>query len=100
MNFDTPYPTRLEDIKKVLKEDYELIMGKCKMHSEKLKNIPIQYFDMNEITSGKESTEKKENLRYLNWASWELSRSELDESIKESVGLILFCNMMTSSMLQ
>lgn len=85
-------PSRKRDIVDLLRNSYDCITPNSpdcwKTSAAQLKNFPSDYVRLS-LGPGTRYLDTRSD-KMMDWASWEIARSALDESIKNSVGLLLY----------
>jgi hypothetical protein len=95
-------PSNIRDIARLLEESYDCIQpfgGQFKTTPGVFKDTPSRYLELilHEGRLGEllqKEAAKDEYQKLMDWAAWELSRSTLDQSMKDSVGLLLYADKM------
>lgn len=97
-----PYPTlwRKKEIKELLEQGYSKHISRRRIWAYELRKYPWTYFDHmlaegRNISDGVDVSAQK--YARMNWSSWELARSLLDESIKNSIGLGIYYQQITDT---
>lgn len=83
-------PSRKQDIASLLVQSYDCVLTDCewKTTAKELKNFPSFY--IKRILEPHTRPPNDWMQKMMDWSSWEIARSALDESIKNSVGLLLY----------
>ncbi len=90
-------PGGKRDIASILRESYSCINphgSEFKTSPKNLKEYPTWYLRgmLSEYPQTRKRWAGDRSQKMMNWAAWELARSTLDESVKNSVGLMLFAD--------
>jgi hypothetical protein len=83
-------PSKKLEVASLLQQSYECISDdpEWKTTAKRLRDHPTYYLKRLQETHPRPPNEHLQ--RMMDWASWEIARSALDESIKNSVGLLLY----------